>query len=510
MADALAKTPHDDAGGLRAEALALLERIEAFGFNEPDDPLGFESRLADEQRWTLGYALAVVDEYRRFLVLTQVAGHAVGPSADVDAAWHLHLTRTVHYERFCREVFGRFLHHEPSRGGASEDKRHRDMVAATLAAYRAAFGVSAPRPAWPGPRSSAPARVAAPAPSWAVPGSLQRGDRLALAIIVGTAALGWLLRETRVLSPLQEIGPGAFLLFALVAPLVLLQLGWRGDKVAASGAERDALEPYEAAWLAGGAHRMAVTAVATLVDRGVLQHVPGKQVPATLRLPLAVDRGMAFVAQHPAELACMSAATDEGLSFDAACLALEPLAARVGQRLVAAGVASDTTRLATGRVGVLAALAGVLTLDFERIFHAIGTPHPIGFLVALTVFAVGAVGVMAQRPARSGVRAEQVLKRLRLVHGRHRTTPPVGVALALGVALTGTAAFALDERFTGLDDRLGLFGRGHPAGKGDGGSAGGSCGSSCSSGGASSCSSGGGSSCGSFCGGGGCGGGGGD
>ena len=47
------------------DASALLARIEAFGFNALDDPLGFEWRLADEQGWTLGHALAVVEEYRR-------------------------------------------------------------------------------------------------------------------------------------------------------------------------------------------------------------------------------------------------------------------------------------------------------------------------------------------------------------------------------------------------------------------------------------------------------------
>ena len=67
-----------------AAAAELLARIEAFGLSAADDPLGFESRLADDHGWTLGYALAVAEEYRRFLVLTQVAGHPVSPSPDVD------------------------------------------------------------------------------------------------------------------------------------------------------------------------------------------------------------------------------------------------------------------------------------------------------------------------------------------------------------------------------------------------------------------------------------------
>ena len=135
-----------------------MARIEAFGFSAADEPLGFESRLADDQGWTLGYALAVVEEYRRFLVLTQVAGPPAGPSPDVDEAWHLHLTRTAHYDAFCNAVFGRFLHHEPARPG--EGARHRNMYRDTLEAYHRAFGDDAPMTIWPEPGQ--PREAAAP------------------------------------------------------------------------------------------------------------------------------------------------------------------------------------------------------------------------------------------------------------------------------------------------------------------------------------------------------------
>ena len=65
-------------------------------------------------------------------MLTQVAGTQVCPSDDVDQAWHLHITRTADYERFCRDVFGRFLHHRPAEAGPDEHQRHRGIYVGTL------------------------------------------------------------------------------------------------------------------------------------------------------------------------------------------------------------------------------------------------------------------------------------------------------------------------------------------------------------------------------------------
>jgi hypothetical protein len=130
----------------RRDPAALFARLEAAPLTSGEEPLGFERRLAHEQGWTLGHALAVVREYRRFLALAALARDPVCPSEDVDEAWHLHITRTADYARFCGEHLGRFLHHQPSRGGPAELERHRAMYERTLAAYRAAFGRPAPKP----------------------------------------------------------------------------------------------------------------------------------------------------------------------------------------------------------------------------------------------------------------------------------------------------------------------------------------------------------------------------
>jgi hypothetical protein len=73
----------------------LPARVEAPPLSAPGDPLAFECRLADDDGWTLGHAVRIVREYRRFPVLTRVAGTPVCPSDDVDQASPLHITRTA-------------------------------------------------------------------------------------------------------------------------------------------------------------------------------------------------------------------------------------------------------------------------------------------------------------------------------------------------------------------------------------------------------------------------------
>ena len=485
------------------EAAALLARIEDFGFDAAHDPLGFASRLADDQGWTLGYALAVTQEYRRFLVLTQVAGQAVSPSPDVDEAWHLHLTRTAHYDAFCRAAFGRFLHHAPARVG--EGGRHRDLYRATLAAYRRAFGFSPPPVVWPLPDSAA--EWSSPAASgWAVPHELRRGHRLAIVAVLLSFAAALLSRNLGMLDSLQGIGPVPFLGAALLATAALGWFGLRSGLPPVRSTARDVLEPYEAAWFSGGAARMAMTAIVALTERGALL-APGKPSERGARPPIPVDRSVVPRPVHPAEAVSLAAATDAGLRFADACAAMRPLADQVERRLIAAGVASDVAALPTNRARALLGMVMLLTIELERILHAIGTPHRIGFLTLSTLAGVALVTMLSQRLWRANPRSERVLRPLRLAAGRYRRTPRAGETLAFGVALIGGTVLADDLRFDGLKQQVGMIAAGAPTrrsrqdGDGGGTGCGSSCGSNCSGGdggGSSGC----GSSCGGGCGGG--------
>jgi len=57
----------------------LWDRLQAFEFDIAGDSLTFTQRLARENGWPAAYAGRVVEEYRRFLYLTQCAGHPRDP-----------------------------------------------------------------------------------------------------------------------------------------------------------------------------------------------------------------------------------------------------------------------------------------------------------------------------------------------------------------------------------------------------------------------------------------------
>ncbi len=130
----------------------LWARLQAYRFDPEPVERGFADRLAEECGWTAETAERALEEYRRFVYLAMTAGHHVTPSVAVDLVWHLHLTYSRSYwDRFCGEVLGRPLHHEPTPGGPRAQERYREQYAATLAAYRKAFGEEPPEVFWPHP-----------------------------------------------------------------------------------------------------------------------------------------------------------------------------------------------------------------------------------------------------------------------------------------------------------------------------------------------------------------------
>lgn len=133
-----------------ADRRVLYQRICEFQFEEELGRRDFLTRLAKEQGWTRRFAEKAIAEYRRFAFLAVAAGHPVCPSEAVDEVWHMHLVYTRSYwQRFCRDVLGQPLHHEPSRGGPNELGKHRGMYADTLASYRRLFGEDPPADVWP-------------------------------------------------------------------------------------------------------------------------------------------------------------------------------------------------------------------------------------------------------------------------------------------------------------------------------------------------------------------------
>ncbi|HAJ44962.1 MAG TPA: hypothetical protein DCL54_00080, partial [Alphaproteobacteria bacterium] len=129
---------------------ALWARIEAFQFDKPDCAFSFSQRLAVETGWPRAYALAAVEEYRRFVYLASISSAPLTPSREVDAVWHLHLVYTWSYwKEFCGEVLGRELHHGPTPGGERAALTYREQYAETRRLYLDEFGSLAPHDFWP-------------------------------------------------------------------------------------------------------------------------------------------------------------------------------------------------------------------------------------------------------------------------------------------------------------------------------------------------------------------------
>jgi hypothetical protein len=129
----------------------LLAQLMALTIGPCESVLTFEARLARENGWRAAHARRVMVEYRRFLYLaaTAPASCPVTPSDAVDQAWHLHLSYSRDYwDRLCRDLIGKPLHHGPTAGGAAEGQRYRQQYQATLERYTALFGAP-PRDIWP-------------------------------------------------------------------------------------------------------------------------------------------------------------------------------------------------------------------------------------------------------------------------------------------------------------------------------------------------------------------------
>ena len=137
---------------MNTQQTQLYQRIQAFSLDDPHADLCFSQRLARDNSWTQQYTQRVIEEYKKFIFLAMVAGHRVRPSDQVDQVWHLHLTYTRSYwNEFCAKVLHKPLHHNPTRGGSSEQENLHRWYNETLISYEKFFGQAPPKDIWAPP-----------------------------------------------------------------------------------------------------------------------------------------------------------------------------------------------------------------------------------------------------------------------------------------------------------------------------------------------------------------------
>lgn len=475
------------------EARARLER-------EPIDPPHargyFERRLARENGWSSRHAARVIVEYKRFLWLAVGQQQAVTPSEAVDQAWHLHITDTLEYRRFCDNALGRYLHHTPSRGEPDECARFAAQYARTLSLYRQVFDQDPPLDVWP----KLPLRLRQPAEfvrvdlarCWTLPKPAWVGNLLAsprfrvlkrpewIAIAVGLALLGCL---TSIGEP-PPLSGKTFLIGYVVAWTACLGVALCMRRGLFVSKLNDALEldPYEIAELAHPG-RAIDGAVSTLIARRCVSLDPENGILRTLApLPDGAHpverRAYAEIAQAPE------------LPLRELSPRLYDVTVDIAHRLEMLGLIAERPSPVPFWIALAAPIVGC-----ARILTRAGSDLPMGILIALCVLGVLAAFVLfGDRPGRTPAGAAR-LAHLEKSHASLRTNrfgpEPASVdGLTLALGLFGFGVVAMPELQAWVSYRSaearasaefgGVCGAVRCGGASDGG--GGGCGAGCGGG----------------------------
>lgn len=129
--------------------LDLWKRIQQFELDIPNVAFPFSKRLSRENGWTHGYALKVIEEYKKFIFLCCISPTPITPSDEVDQAWHLHLTYTQSYWiDFCQNILHKQIHHNPTEGGNQEAHKFDNYYSKSLQFYQEIFDIAPPQDIW--------------------------------------------------------------------------------------------------------------------------------------------------------------------------------------------------------------------------------------------------------------------------------------------------------------------------------------------------------------------------
>jgi uncharacterized protein (TIGR04222 family) len=482
---------------MKPEHQSLWERIDSFDIDgDPAPALRFADRLAKENSWSRPFADRAVREYKRFVFLTMTASRPMCPSEQVDQVWHLHLTYTRSYwDRFCRDILKSPLHHEPTRGGPAEGRKHWAMYADTLQEYREAFDEEPPPDLWPPPDQRfgddlAVTRVnrreywlvRKPGASWSTAALLAVA---AAAVFAIGCANPFELKGVEFLPILFAAWGVAFVIGLFV------RRASRGPNLNPEDGIPE-LNPYDLAYLYGGRPRVLATALVRLKEQGhvdvaedghvIIRDVPigGDHVEREVFDVLAKQSG------NQLELKPLQQVVKDLEESRFAPLREQGLLPTQSARVV--GVA----------IPLMLCLGAIFLFGIVRLLMGLANDRPVGYLVLSLVVTFLVTMIAFARRIRRTRKADAVLANLSQRHERLRTLrsdlQPGDASLAVAVfgvsVLSGTTYAAMYDRMSRLDAR----------------GAGGGCGSTGCSG--AGCGGGGGCSGGGGCGG--CGGGGGD
>ena len=274
-------------GTMNFQQIELYKRIQAFALDRPDSQLSFSQRLAKDNGWSLGYTQRVIEEYKKFIFLAVAAGHPVTPSDQIDQVWHLHLTYTrLYWQEFCPKILQTTLHHEPTRGGSSEQLKFGSWYSKTLESYEQFFGHIPPIDIWPKPkdrfgrdlhfiRINTQQSWVLSKPNFTVSFKPQLRK---IGIFTFLVFLSLMITSCQIISqipnPINFTGSEFLTFYIFLGVMGIALAAWLRFYlclVSANTKQQPDLNTYEIAFLAGGNHRLIMAAITSLVKQGYVE-----------------------------------------------------------------------------------------------------------------------------------------------------------------------------------------------------------------------------------------------
>lgn len=456
----------------------LYERIQEFSLDQPEISFSFSQRLAKENGWSLGYAQRVIEEYKKFTFLAVAAGHPVTPSDSVDQVWHLHLTYTRSYwQEFCLNVLQTPLHHEPTRGGASEQLKFDDWYGKTLESYQQFFGHIPPRDIWADSKDRFGrdlhfVRVNSQR-SWIVPklawDDLPKVHYKHAVIPSLLFTLTFFVTACQSVSsipnPLNLTGPEFLSFYFLLAIIVVFIASCLRHYLRSPGGspiQRPVdLNVYQIAYLAEGENRVFDTAIASLVQKKYVT-IQTSQRRLTLKEPVEN--------LHPVEQIIANAIKLDGRIDKVRSSMTQPIKV-IRAHLQQLDLLVSQTQSGRAQAYPALLIAALLGLGIGRILVGMARGKPVGYLVVMC-FIIALIGLVPWlTPVHRTRYGDRVLQDLRA-----RVQSTVGSAadahLPLAFALLGAVVLPNDI-FADLKQVVMPVSSGGGGGGGDGGGGGG-------------------------------------
>jgi len=408
----------------------LSQRLEDFSLDELDADFPFGQRLAKENRWSLDYARRVIDEYKKFAFLAVRAGHPVSPSEPIDQVWHLHLTYTQSYwGEFCPQVLQMPFHHQPTRGGQEEQQKFQDWYLKTLESYQHWFGESPPTDIWKPPhlhlrQRDKFVRVNA-RKNWIVPKPL-------VLVPVVLALNGTVAGYQATSNPLNFKGP-EFLFFYSLVLMAALVVAWilrflLRQPFNSSSADKATLDPYEVAYLSKGKKQAVDAAIASLVQRQVVE-LAAETRSLEVRTPVPE-------LSHPLEQEVASAIAERGY-IDSVRSSPFTATQPIRDRLQELNLLVSWQQAFWAQLIPALTLFAVLLLGLSKIAVGIAREKPISFLGVLCILTVGIAIAFLVIPVHRSRYGDRILSQLETQH-RDLQQSPDDAQLVLAFALFGS------------------------------------------------------------------------